>query len=60
MVSTKILQLFLTWIIINVSWAPNQIIKMISEESCDTEFSFAITEINNILKCIKIEKLFNL
>ncbi len=33
---------------------------MISEESCDTEFSFAITEINNILKCIKIEKLFNL
>jgi len=36
MVSTT--QLFLTLIIIrNVSWAPNQYIRMISEGSCDPE-----------------------
>ncbi len=45
-----------------VSWAPNQRIRMISKGSCDTEdwsnnwkFSFAITEINYILKYIKIK-----
>ncbi len=44
------------------SWA-NQHIRMISEGSCDTEdwsnewkFSFAITEINYILKYINITK----
>ncbi len=39
----------------NVSWAPNQHIRMISEGSCDTEdwkFSFTITGINYILKYI--------
>ncbi len=43
---------------------PNHHIRMISEGSCDTEdwsngcwkFSFAITEINYILKYIKIER----
>ncbi len=47
----------------NVSWAPNQHIRMISEGSCDTgdlsngcwKFSFAITGIN-CLKYIKILK----
>ncbi len=53
-------------VIRNVSWAPNQYIRirMISKGSCDTEdwrngcwkFSFAITEINYILKHINIKK----
>ncbi len=46
------------------SWAQYQHIRLISEGSQDTEnwsddcwkFSFAITEINNILRNIKIEK----
>ncbi len=50
-------------LIVNVSWASNQHIRMISERSCDTEgcnygcwkFSFAINGINYILKCIQIE-----
>ncbi len=56
--SAKVLEKYIfntiTLIIINVSWAPNQHIRMISEGSCDTEdwsndcwkFSFAITGIN--------------
>ncbi len=50
-------------IFIRASWAPNQHITRISEGSCDTQdwnrgswkFSFYITEINYILKYIKIE-----
>jgi len=49
-------------IIINVSWASNHHIRMISEGSCDTEDcsndaenSALITGINYILKYIKIE-----
>ncbi len=63
-------QLFSTFIIIkiNVSWAPNEHIRMISEGLCDTEdwsngcwkFSFAITWINYIWKYIKIERCQNI
>jgi len=50
-------------LIVYVSWASNQDIRMISQRSCDTEdcnygcwkFSFVINGINYILKCIKIE-----
>ncbi len=52
-------------IIINVSWAANQHIRMISEGSCDTEDwsndaenSALITEINYILKYIQIESSY--
>ncbi len=56
-------QQFSTLIIIrNVSWAANQYIRMISEESCDTEDwsndaenTALITEINYILQYIRIE-----
>ncbi len=59
-------QLFSTWIIIiHVSWASNQHIRMISEESCDTEDwsndaenSALITEINYILKYITIQNSY--
>ncbi len=48
------------------SWAANQHIRMISEGSYDTEdwrsgcwkFSFAVTEVNYILKYITTENLF--
>ncbi len=48
-----------------VNWAPNQLIGMISEESCDTEdwskgcwkFSFAIPGINVIFKIYYNRKL---
>ncbi len=47
-------QLFSKLIIQNISWVPNEHIRMISEGSCDTEdcwkFSFVVTEINYILK----------
>ncbi len=59
-------QLFSTLIIIrNVSWAANQYIILISEESCDTEDwsndaenSALITEINYILKYIARENSY--
>ncbi len=65
MVSTKkyqAVQFLILVIIRNVTWAPNQHIRMIHEWSCDTEdwsngcwkFSFAITGINYILKYIQI------
>jgi len=49
----------------NVSWAPNQHFRMISEGSCDKEewssgywkCSFAISGIKSILKHTKIEKI---
>ncbi len=56
-------------LLMNDSWEANQHIRMISEGSCDTEpwsndaeNSALISGINNILKCIKTEKLshFNL
>jgi len=43
-------------IIINVSWAANQLIRMISVWSCDNENSALITELNYILKYIQIKK----
>ncbi len=67
--------LFLALIIRNVSWAPNQHIKMISEGSCDTEnwskgfwnVSFDITGLNYILKyiefvlnCNNLSKYYNI
>ncbi len=33
----KMFETILTWIIRNVTWAPNQHFRMISEGSCDTE-----------------------
>ncbi len=59
-------QVFSTLIKIrNVSWAANQHIRMISEESCDTEDwsnddenSALITEINYILLYIQIENSY--
>ncbi len=53
-------------VIRNVTWAPNQHIRMISEGSCDTEdwsngcwkFSFAITGINYILKDVQVENSY--
>ncbi len=53
-------------LIINVSWVLNQHIRLIYEGSCDAEywsngcwkFSFAITEINYILKYIKTENSY--
>ncbi len=53
---------FSTWMILrNVSWAANQHISMISEESCvtdwsnDAENSALITAVNYILRYIHIE-----
>ncbi len=58
-------QLFSTLIMISVSWASKQHIRMISEGSCDTEDwsneaenSALITGMNYILKCIKIENSY--
>ncbi len=49
-------------LIINVFWAANQHIRMISEGSCnwsnDAENSALITEINYILKYIQIENSY--
>ncbi len=49
-------------IIINVFWAANQNIRMISEESCDwsndAENTALITEINYILQYIQIENSY--
>ncbi len=46
-------------------WAPKQLIRMISEGSCDNEywsnaakFSFAVTGINYTLKYIQIENIY--
>ncbi len=57
---TVLSQLFLALIISNVSWAPNQHIRMISEGSCDTEDysndaenSALITGINYTFKYFK-------
>ncbi len=61
----KAAQLFSTLVIINVSWAANLHIIMISGGSCDTEDwsndaenTALITGINNILQYIQIENTY--
>ncbi len=58
-------QLFSELILITVSWAANQYIRMISERSCDTEDwsndaenSLCITGIIYILKYSKVENSY--
>ncbi len=63
---SDLLMIIIIIIILNVSWAANQHITMISEGSCDTEdwsnicwkFRFVITGLNYILKYIKIENSY--